>query len=277
MNRTRALIAITRPLNVALAALVVVIGAVTGPGLPASWAIVLWAALSAALMTAGGNTLNDVADAGVDRVNKPLRPIPSGSLSARAAARWAALLLLGGVVAAYPLPVACWVIVLFSAVVIPVYDLWGKGRPLVGNLMVSLISALAFLYGSLAADRGLWGLIPGVIAFFFHFGREIIKDLEDVEADRTGGLRTWPLVAGEVAARRTAQVILLVLLGILALPTLLGWLGMWYLIIALPGIGIPIVVIVAGLSRQPGAAAYKRFQLILKWDMLVGLMAVLAG
>jgi len=277
VKRLRALITITRPLNVAIAALSVVIGALTGPGSPAVWAPLVWAALSAALITAGGNTLNDVADFEIDRVNKPFRPLPSGILPVRTAAWWSVLLLAGGVVAAYPLPAGCRAIVICAAVVIPVYDLWGKGRPLIGNLMVSLISALAFLYGSLAVGRGLWGLIPGVMAFLFHFGREIIKDLEDVEADRTAGLRTWPLTAGEGAARLTAQAVLVVLLIVLPLPQVLGWLGVWYLVVVLPGVAVPMVVITVGLSRQQDSSGYGRFQRIMKWDMLVGLMAVLAG
>lgn len=277
MERLKALLRLTRPPNVGLAAISVVIGAVTGSLSVAAWSPVLWAALSAALVTAGGNTLNDVADVAVDRINKPGRPLPSGAISTAAAAWWAGLLMAGGVASSYPLPAACRLIVLFAVAAICAYNFWGKGQPLIGNLMVSIISGLAFFYGSLAADRVWWGLIPGVLAFFFHFGREIIKDLEDMEADRTGGLRTWPLVGGEAAARHTAQAVLIVLLLILVLPTLQGWLAVGYLIVAVVGLGIPVAVIVIGLHRQPDTAAYRRYQLILKWDMLVGLAAILLG
>lgn len=277
MNYIMALIAITRPLNVAIAAIAIVIGAITALGLPDDWGPVLWAVLSASLLTAGANTLNDVTDVEVDRVNKPHRPLPGGIISVTTAMWWAIVLMTGGVALAWLLPVPCRIIVLTAAVVIVAYDLWGKGWSLTGNIVVSLVSGTTFIYGSLAVDHGLWGLIPGVMAFFFHFGREIIKDLEDLDADGTAGLKTWPLLAGDRVARHTAQAILVVLLLILALPTIFGWLGMLYLVVVIPGVAVPVLAVIVRLSREQTPQVYGRLQMILKWDMLLGLTAVLVG
>jgi len=277
MKNISALIAITRPLNVVIAAIAVVIGAITALGLPDDWSLVLWAVLSASLVTAAGNTLNDVADVEVDRVNKPHRPLPGGFISVRTAKWWAIVLMTGGVALAWFLPIPCRIIVLTAAVVIVAYDMWGKGWSLAGNIVVSLVSGMAFIYGSLAVGHGLWGFIPGVMAFFFHFGREIIKDLEDLDADGTAGLKTWPLLAGDRVARRTAQAILVVLVLILALPTIFGWLGMLYLVIVIPGVAIPVLAVITRLSREQTPQVYGRLQMVLKWDMLLGLAAVLAG
>jgi len=270
-------ILITRPHNVAIAAVAVTAGALTGSATILHPSQIFWAAVAAALITAGGNTLNDVADLAVDAVNKPNRPLPSGRLDPKAALVLAIVLFAAGLAATLPLPPACRLIAAASVGLIVFYDLWASGSTLIGNLVVSLLTGTAFLFGSLAAGTGAWGLIPGVFAFFFDLGREVVKDLEDCEADRTGGLTTLPITAGEGVARRTAIAALLILLALLPVPSLAGWLAFPYLPIVLAGVGIPVAIVIAGLRRPREAAVYRRFQIIMKVDMIVGLLAILSG
>jgi len=268
---------LTRPGNVAIAALAVAIGAAVGP-FPLAWSGTLgWAMAVAALVTAGGNSLNDVADLEVDRINKPWRPLPAGMLSSEAAVTWSVLLVAAGVALSLALPPPCRLIAAFAVVAVVLYDLWGKGQPLVGNLMVAFTSALAFLFGSLAVGHGLWGAIPAGIAFLFHLAREVVKDLEDMDADHQTGLRTLPLVIGERGARITAITVLMLLVFALPVPWLTGWLGRWYLGIAVIGVGGPALIVAAGLRKSRENRHYGRYAVLLKWDMLVGLAAVLAG
>lgn len=85
------------------------------------------AALASVLFYAGGVVLNDVCDAGTDSRERPERPIPSGRVSRRSAARLAATLLACGLVASWwvgPMTVAIAVglvaaIVLYDAVAKP--------------------------------------------------------------------------------------------------------------------------------------------------------------
>lgn len=270
-------ILITRPHNVAIAAAAITVGALTGPIPPVDTARLLWAALAAALITAGGNVLNDVADIDIDAVNKPGRPLPSGRFGRAAALRLAVILLVTGLACSLFLPLLCVLIAVMSTILIVFYNLYASGRPLIGNLIVSVLTGVAFPFGSLAAGVGWWGLIPGVIALFFDLGREVVKDLEDCEADRCGGLNTLPIASGERTARRTAIGALLLLLALLPVPQLAGWLHPPYLLIVLPGVGVPVAIVIAGLRRPRESADYRRFQIILKVDMIVGLLAVLAG
>jgi len=270
-------ILVTRPHNVAIAAAAIVVGALTGPTAPADTARLLWAALAAALITAGGNVLNDVIDIAVDAVNKPGRVLPSGRLGRTAALRLAVILLVAGLALTLLLPLLCLLIAIASTALIVFYNLYASGRPVIGNLIVSLLTAVAFPFGSLAVGAGWWGLIPGAFALAFDMGREIIKDLEDCEADRCGGLNTLPIAAGERAARWTAIGALLILLILLPVPHLTGWLHSPYLLIVLPGVGVPVAIIIAGLRRPRASSVYRRFQIVLKVDMIVGLAAVLAG
>jgi geranylgeranylglycerol-phosphate geranylgeranyltransferase len=277
MSRLWAFIRLTRPHNVVIAGAAVLVGGVVGPDPISSWGVLAWAMLSASLITAAGNTLNDVADVRIDRINKPDRPLASGVIRIRSGIACSGLLFAGGRSAAYSLPTGCRVIAPLAVALICLYDLWGKGQPLTGNWLVAMVSSTVFVYGGVAVGQAAWSLIPGGLALFFHLAREIIKDLEDMHADRTAGLRTWPLVVGERLARRTAQAVLLLLLVVLIIPALAGWLGSAYLIIALAGVGVPVALVIRGLAIDREPAYYGRLAVLLKWDMLVGLAAVLAG
>ncbi|MFC1500538.1 geranylgeranylglycerol-phosphate geranylgeranyltransferase [Candidatus Zixiibacteriota bacterium] len=277
MNTVRGLLRLTRPDNWAIAAIAVIAGALTGPDPVVHWTPVVWAVVVAVLFTAGGMVLNDVADVEIDRVNKAHRPLPSGMVFRPAAITLAVVLMGMGVIALLPLPPVCRMIAFGSLGAIIIYDLWGSRQPFVGNLIVSIVSGLAFLLGSLVVGHGLWGAIPGVLTAFFILGREIIKDLEDMEADRQEGLRTLPLVAGEAKARSAARVVLTILIILLVIPVIAGWMRLPYLLIMVPGVGFPLLKVIVQLADQQDEISYRRIQRFLKWDMLAGLLAILVG
>ncbi len=277
MSTVRGLLRLTRPDNWAIAAFAVVAGALTGPDPIAIWTPVIRAALVAVLFTAGGMVLNDVTDVEIDRVNKAYRPLPSEMVSRSAAIVWTVVLLGMGVAVLIPLPPVCRWIAFGSLGAIIIYDLWGSRQPLIGNLIVAVVTGLAFLLGGLAIGHGLWGAIPGVLTTFFILGREIIKDLEDMEADRQEGLRTLPLVAGEAKARSVARVVLTILILLLTIPAITGWMNLPYLLVMVPGVGFPVLMIVVRLASQQDETVYRRMQRFLKWDMLAGLLAIMLG
>ena len=277
MNRIGALLHLTRPGNVALAAMAVAVGAWTGPGGIGNWIPMAWAMVAAARIDAAGNTLNDVADVEVDRVNKPQRPLPSGRVTRRGASVWAAVLFTGGLAATIPLPGGCRAIAIAAVAGIVAYDLWWKGLPLIGNLAVAVISSFAFPFGSLAVAKWPWGFIPATLAFLFHLAREVIKDLEDMEADRSADLRTFPVLAGDRSATIVARGILILLVSALFVPWAAGWLGIGYLVIGVLGVGGPALYVVVRLRPGESTALYGHLSRALKWDMVIGLVAILVG
>jgi 4-hydroxybenzoate polyprenyltransferase len=110
---------------------------------------------------AAGVILNDVADVNRDRLSRPNRPLPSGAISVRTAARIGILLLLagwtGGMVLASilgtPYP---WTIGSLLALTILAYDFWLKST-LAGPLVMGLCRSLNLLLGitvGLAASKG---------------------------------------------------------------------------------------------------------------------------
>lgn len=277
MTAVYGLLRLTRPNTWGIAAIAVIAGAYTGPETIADWAPLIRAIAVAALFTAGGMVLNDAADVEIDRVNKSHRPIPSGRVSRPVALVWGVILLLTGLVILLPLSPACRWIGAGSLAAIIIYNLWGSRQPLIGNLIVAIVTGLAFLFGGLAVGHGWWSSIPAVLAFFFILGREIIKDLEDIEADRHRGLRTLPLAAGEAAARAVARLVFTILIIIVTIPAVVGWFSLVYLLAIIVGVGVPLLWLVVRLARPHEAASYKRIQMFLKWDMLAGLLSILIG
>ena len=162
----------------------------------------LFAALSAALITAGGNALNDLCGITEDRINKPHRPLPSGRLSPGIARIEMGIFLLAGILLALPLTNAsprhcphC------HRKCLTLYNAYLKRVPLIGNLTVSALGGLAFLYGGAAVQVMSAPWIIAGFAFLFHLGRELLKDLEDSAGDRQLSGGTVPISWGENIAR----------------------------------------------------------------------------
>ncbi len=275
LRRLQALIRLSRPLNCLITALSVVVGGLSaGASLPPAG--VGWAALAAALVAGGGNALNDLADLEIDRINRPERPLPAGALGRPAALLLSLLLLLGGIGLARWQGEALGAVALAVAAGLVLYDLWLKRTPLWGNLLVSALAAAAFPFGALALGQLGRAWIPTGFAFLFHLGREIVKDLEDVEGDQAQGARTLPLRAGAALAARLAAALLLALLAFTWWPFLAG-VYRWPYLLPVAGVDALLLWTAWRLLRDRTALATARLGRHLKWGMLLGLLAVVAG
>ena len=171
MSQFSAFFLLPRPLNGLITALSVGIGALTADQAPA-WPAILLAALSAALINGAGNAFNDLLDIDIDRINRPLRPLPAGRLSPNAARMQSLLLALAGCTLAFWL--SPWHVLIALAVValLAFYSLSLKNSLLWGNVLVAFVGAIAFPYGALAAGDLGRSWIPALFAFLFHLGRE---------------------------------------------------------------------------------------------------------
>ena len=275
MHRFTALFILTRPVNCLLTALSVGVGALTA-GVCPSLTPVLLAACTAALITAAGNAFNDVIDLEVDRINRPTRPLPAGLLSLRTARLAALLLSLTGWILAWLLsPVH----VLIASVVIAglfFYSMYLKNSVLWGNVSIGFIAAAAFPYGALAA--GAWGRswIPAGFALLFHVGREIVKDIEDVEGDRARNVQTLPLRRGRPQAGLIASTIYLFLIGFTLLPWITD-LYSWAYLGPVCLVDLLVIYVLVCLYHRRAALTDDRLGRLLKVGMLLGLLAIAAG
>ncbi|HIE03549.1 MAG TPA: geranylgeranylglycerol-phosphate geranylgeranyltransferase [Candidatus Latescibacteria bacterium] len=271
----RGLLELARPLNMAIGFVAVVVGAiVAGPLRPIS--DVLRAALSASLILGGGNSLNDLCDLEEDRRNRPSRPIPSGRTRPMTAGIWAGVLFASGLSVALPLG-RPFLVALSAVGLLVLYDVLLKRLPLVGNLAVALLGGTAFLYGGMAVGRIEGALVPAVLAFLLHLGRELIKDAEDVEGDREAGARTLAVVHGRNSSLRWASGTLLLTAVLAPLPFLLGMYSWPYVVVVLLGVDPVLAYVVYILLGYPDGRTLGRLSRILKANMLLGLAALVAG
>ncbi len=164
----------------------------------------------------------------------------------------------------------------FFSLLLIAYSALFKRMVLIGNAVVSLATAAAFFYGGLAVGEVRAAAFPAAFAFFMHFGREIIKDMEDLEGDRRCGAATMPVRWGMRPAQRLAAVMLVVTVILTVIPFLNGRYGLWYLLLVLP-IDLLLCVIAAALQRPPTPPRLGRMSIALKAAMAWGLLAIYAG
>ncbi len=277
MEQIKAIVQLARPYNCLIAALTVLFcGWIVDKGLaqPALW----WAIATVVLIAAGANTLNDVFDLATDRVNRPRRPLPAGLLTPKTAAIIAIGEMGLGVSASFRLNWAAVGIALASAVALIAYTPFLKPRPVVGNLTVALVSSLTFIFSGFALGSVKPVLFPAIVAFLFHWGRELFKDVQDAPGDASSGYRTLPLVKGIPFSIAIVKGVFILLTFILFLPLLWsGYNAIYYLMVA---IGIIPAVMYTIRILQCCANDFTRMErasILLKWLMVYGLLAIGLG
>ena len=237
---------IIRPANSVVAGLAAIVAYLIATGTLVPGVILLMAVVT--LITAAGNVINDYFDAGIDAINRPERPIPSGAVSRDAALVYAGLLFfLGILLSGFTAPL-CLAIALFNAVLLVAYAARLKSTPFFGNAAVSYLAASIFLFGgALAGGYRLVDMLPfAVITFLAMLARELLKDAEDIEGDRAGGADTLPI---RIGVRKTALLaFVFTVAAVLASMLPWFWWGAWYL----AGIALVDIVIIAAAFRALG-------------------------
>lgn len=196
-------------------------------GAPWRWRAIAAAAAAAAILNAGSNTLNQIYDLELDRVNKPRRPLPSGELSARRAAAFAALCYAAALALAATVNGQTFLIYAAAAAGTWMYSappLRLRNHYFWSNFTIALFrGALLKVAGWAVLATVTTRLEPwyiGAIFFFFLLGAAGTKDFSDMEGDRAGGSRTLPVVFG--AARAAGMIAPSMFLPWLLLPLGVG-------------------------------------------------------
>lgn len=274
-----ALVELLRPGNAAMAAGGVVVGALAAaPYEVVSWFPVALAAGAAACGTAAGNAYNDFRDRDLDARAHPARPIPSGRLSSGAAFE-AALVLVGvALVLAWLAHPLVFALAAANVGLLALYEHRAKASGFAGNVLVAWLVASLFLLGAVAATRPAAArdlpvlaapLLLATLAFAANLARELLKDVQDLAADR--GLRsTVPMTIGAERTRRLALVVTVAGVAASPLPFLLD-LGFSWLFLALVGVADAALVWAA---TRPDVERASRG---LKIGMLLALAAFAAG
>jgi 4-hydroxybenzoate polyprenyltransferase len=237
-GKLRAYVELARPFTLLPPALGVVSGAVTAWGAhhakaPVTLALVmpvLWGALMAAVLNAASNAINQIYDLDIDRVNKPKRPLPSGTLSITDAGVFTLLcFLLAWVLAWLADPNGrreCFWIVLFTSVLVWAYSappLRTKQHGMWANITIAVPRGMLLKVAGWSTVKTIVDVEPwyiGAVFGLFLLGAASTKDFADIEGDRAGGCRTLPIEHG---VKKAAWIIA----PFFVLPFVLIPIGVW--------------------------------------------------
>lgn len=211
---------------------------------------VLMAAVVVFLVTGAGNSINDYFDHKIDAINKPERPIPSGRIALKTALIYSTLLFVVGIILAFSINLLLGIVALLSSILMVFYARDLKTKCLIGNLSISFLTGLCFVFGGIAVGQIIISIYLGFYAFLMTMAREIVKDMEDMEGDREEGATTLPLVYGT----RTSSIIaaFFMITASLTSPVLylIGIFNLFYLIILMVAIIVFISSAISILKDQ---------------------------
>jgi len=207
------------------------------------------------LVVAAANVVNDLRDAEADLLGNPGRAIPSGRVTHRDAGRlWVGLCAAGCLLAISFQDVALAVMAASCVAAGVVYSYRLKNTVLVGNAFVGLLAGTPVLYGSLTAGSptaSTW--LAALLIFLFIFGDEVLKAVDDREADHAAGLRTVATALDVRSGLRVFRAIALCFVAATALPIALNRAGVLYGIGIMVGAVLPTLRNVWLLGSRPEA------------------------
>jgi geranylgeranylglycerol-phosphate geranylgeranyltransferase len=260
----------SRPGNAVVGGVAALVGGYLGGSLGLAAAV---AATATVLGTGAGNAVNDYYDAEIDAINNPERPIPSGRLSRRDAALLAVVFFVAALVLTVvflpPLAIGIGVV---NLVLLVGYSSHLKRMPLVGNVAVAYLTGSAFVFGGAAVKGVEFTIVLFALAALANLGREIVKDVEDIEGDAEEGARTLPVVWSGRSALAVASVAVAVGVVLSPLPYFFfDEFGVEYLV----SVGAADLVFLEGTRRSWKSPS--RGQKLLKVAMVVALVAFVVG
>lgn len=143
---------------------------------------------------AGGNSLNDYIDIEIDRTAHPERPLPRGEITPDTAKYLGIGCLALACVMSFFLNLESAICVIIAAVLMISYEMFLKQRGFVGNLTIAILTGAIFIFGGAIVGDLTANIVIATMAVLVSIGREIAKDIEDMESDE--GRRTLPMIIG---------------------------------------------------------------------------------
>jgi 4-hydroxybenzoate polyprenyltransferase len=255
--------------------------------------------LSSVAIAAGGYIINDYFDMDIDNVNKPHKLIIGKFISRRWAMLFHMLLSLIGlfltaVVALHLNNIMLLVLNFVSVVLLLFYSTTFKKRLLVGNVIISLLTAwvvgvlfiaeikfsdVDYMLKNITVIERLYKftLIYAGFAFIVSLVREVVKDLEDIIGDKKYGCTTMPIVWGANASKIYAAIWLVVLIGILVAIFFYAIINVWNGLIPILVIVLLsfLIFILYHIKKATTTRDFGKISSQVKLLMLIGILSML--
>ncbi len=228
-------------------------------------------ALSAVLVSGGGQTINDFFDAKIDEKVHPNRPIPRGDVAHHHAFSYAVLLFTLGNLVALLVGILPFIIAFLLTWLLMVYAGWLKPFKWLGNWLIGLSSGAVFVFGASTQKDWTLALLLGVLASLVTVGREIAKDLEDAKKGEKEKKTLHKLIGKSNAVTVATACTAVAMVGSI-LPLAQGWLG-WYYIVP---VALGDIVFVRSVNQLQNGKFHES-QRGFKWGMVLCLIGFAVG
>jgi 4-hydroxybenzoate polyprenyltransferase len=230
-------------------------------------------ATATGLIAAAGYIINDYYDIKIDLVNKPERVVIGKGITRRYALMLHTVLSLLGIAIGLFLDWRIGIINFSSAFLLWWYSNDLKRQPLIGNVVVALLTAMGIIIVDALYQTGNSLIfIYASFAFFMTLIREIIKDMEDLKGDDTFGCRTLPIIWG---MRKTKffiyGIIFLFSLTVIFLNVIFVQLPLYYFLVFL---FIPLLWLLVQLVRADTKKDFGWLSNFCKVIMLLGVFSM---
>ncbi len=277
ISALKSFIQITRPVNFAITFLSVIVAAsICIDGEYQVYKIIL-AAFSASLTLTAGNIINDIKDIESDKVSHPERTLASGKITVSQAKAEYVLLTFIALLLSFFINLPAFVIALSATVLLLLYSYYFKMVPILGNLIVSILTAMVFIYGGVAVSNPLAAIIPAIFAFLINLIREVVKDMQDVEGDLKQGVITFPGKFGFSSSKLLVVELTAILFLVTLYPFITRLYKIEFIILIMVVVNPLLVYNLKILFNDHSSSNLNKISTILKLNMFIGLIAILLG
>tara|TARA_B110000444_G_scaffold214670_1_gene212090 strand:- start:43 stop:876 length:834 start_codon:yes stop_codon:yes gene_type:complete len=230
------------------------------------------------LYTAGANALNDYIDYEIDIKNRPNRVLSLGLIVPYNALFFSIILFSFGIVLTFFLSRNAHIVAVYiSLPLILLYNLYFKGTPIIGNVIVSLIIGMSFIFSGYSFSNVEKMYIPSFLAFGLTFIREIVKDISDIKGDKLANLRTFPILFGVYRTTYLVAFLSIVFGFSFFIPFFINYYNYYYLIFLILTVELPLLFVVILLLKKPQTSSAIKSQNILKFSTVGGLISLCIG
>lgn len=246
-------------------------------------------------IAAAGYIINDYFDLNIDLVNKPAKLVIDRYIKRRWAIVLHIVLSFTGFSLSLYVGYKLWNFYIPFFNLIAILALWFysttfKKKLLIGNILISLLSAWVILVLTLSEYRFQldpldehWrrllkvSFIYAGFAFVISLVREVIKDMEDLPGDSKYGCRTMPIVWGlQVSKVFAAMWIVVLTSGVAVIMFYVLQLGWWFsALYSLIAIIAPLLWVLRKLYEAKTQDDFHRLSTAIKLIILTGILSMI--
>jgi 4-hydroxybenzoate polyprenyltransferase len=239
------------------------------------WPDALFVVLAVLFTAAAGYVINDILDIEEDIINKPEKRIIAKHISIRSGIIFYIIILLGSLAFGFLTGLSMGLVCVMISVLLYFYSSDLKGTTLWGNLLVSLMNGVVVFFSAQGVDEKFNGYFAeyAFLAFLITMVREVVKDIEDMEGDKTREYETFPILYG---ARKSVWLGMgiLTMLNFHMVYLITESKNLYFGVFSGVFVLLPVFYFYHQLLTADEKADYTRIQRRLKWLMVSGILSV---